>query len=127
MSHRIIRQRSFETVRYYRMEFLRGDGDGGFSFDCDAKGKVDVSKLQDLAKANYAACLAGTAGVGEGKVITYEREVRIPTLIRCECGETMALHSGWANACECGCEYNGSGQLLAPRCQWGEETGESFA
>jgi hypothetical protein len=29
--------------------------------------------------------------------------------------------------CEnCGTEYNGAGQILAPRYQWGEETGEQF-
>jgi len=27
--------------------------------------------------------------------------------------------------CECGRDYNMSGQLLAPRAQWGEDTGES--
>jgi len=45
---------------------------------------------------------------------------------RCECGETL-----WSNGpgrdfhCEkCGTEYNSGGQTLAPRSQWGWETGE---
>lgn len=42
----------------------------------------------------------------------------------CGCGRLVYLSSGWANACACGTEYNGAGQQLAPRCQWGEETGE---
>lgn len=31
----------------------------------------------------------------------------------------------FTNTCECGADYNMSGQMLAPRHQWGEETGES--
>jgi hypothetical protein len=42
----------------------------------------------------------------------------------CVCGRKVKLESSWANACECGQEYNGWGQALAPRSQWGWETGE---
>lgn len=43
------------------------------------------------------------------------------------CNAEVALSSGWANACpSCQTEYNGAGQRLAPRSQWGEETGEQF-
>ena len=47
-------------------------------------------------------------------------------VVRCHCGRAVDCDSGWSNACDCGTEYNGSGQQLAPRSQWGEETGESF-
>jgi hypothetical protein len=47
-------------------------------------------------------------------------------MIRCSCGSEMTLFDGWANECNCGTEYNGSGQRLAARRFWGEETGESF-
>jgi hypothetical protein len=66
---------------------------------------------------------------------TLKKEVRDPDTfqliepreIECHCGATVALSSGWANQCgKCQTEYNGSGQTLAPRSQWGEETGESF-
>lgn len=44
-----------------------------------------------------------------------------------QCKTEVVLDSGWANECEkCGTEYNGSGQRLAHRSQWGEETGEKF-
>lgn len=44
--------------------------------------------------------------------------------IKC-CGEWL-LCSGFTNTCSnCGSDYNMSGQQLAPREQWGEETGES--
>jgi hypothetical protein len=47
---------------------------------------------------------------------------------KCErCGRVVELY-GFTNTCEgCGADYNMSGQLLAPREQWGEETGEPLA
>ena len=45
----------------------------------------------------------------------------------CYCGSSVSLDSWWANTCQnCGTEYNGAGQRLAPRSHWGEETGEVF-
>ncbi|MFJ8247337.1 hypothetical protein [Peribacillus asahii] len=50
-----------------------------------------------------------------------------PKKITCEeCGSKVELYSSWANECSCGTEYNGFGQRLAPREEWGYETGESF-
>ena len=52
-----------------------------------------------------------------------------PHVIECVCGASVALWSSWANHCDgnfCDQEYNGSGQALSPRSQWGEETGETF-
>lgn len=47
---------------------------------------------------------------------------------KCECGAEVELHDSWSNDChKCGREYNMSGQELAPRNQWGEETGEKFS
>ena len=46
-----------------------------------------------------------------------------------KCGKTITINTGaFTNPCEndfCDADYNWSGQLLAPRSQWGEETGES--
>jgi hypothetical protein len=47
--------------------------------------------------------------------------------IECKaCGREVLLYDSWANTCDCGAEYNGFGQRLAPRSQWGDETGEVF-
>ena len=55
-----------------------------------------------------------------GRRLTY----RVIQCGHCKKGE-IELSSGWANSCPvCETEYNGSGQMLAPRSQWGEETGE---
>ena len=46
--------------------------------------------------------------------------------IKC-CGQWL-LCAGFTNTCgECYTDYNMSGQVLAPREQWGEETGESVS
>lgn len=53
-----------------------------------------------------------------------------PLTMRCDCGKTLHFESrpGADIDCgRCGLEYNSSGQLLAPREQWGEETGETAA
>lgn len=52
----------------------------------------------------------------------------MPKTIKCDvCKQEIELVSGWANECHsCGTEYNGFGQKLAPRSEWGWETGEDF-
>lgn len=52
---------------------------------------------------------------------------RIPAIGECACCFRPVVLSGFTNSCPCGADYNGSGQLLAPREQWGEETGEHIA
>lgn len=48
---------------------------------------------------------------------------RNPKVIRCSCGREVVCQ-GFTNTCDCGADYNWSGSRLAPREQWGEETGE---
>jgi len=45
---------------------------------------------------------------------------------RCSCGRNVLLDS-FTCPCDCGRDYNQSGDLLAPREQWGEETGEHWS
>lgn len=53
------------------------------------------------------------------------RWVRGHVDVKC-CGHWLRC-DGFTNTCgACGADYNGSGQQLAPRSQWGEETGESL-
>jgi len=46
--------------------------------------------------------------------------------IECGCGREVECYA-FTNTCDCGREYNHAGQRLAPRSQWGEETGETAA
>jgi hypothetical protein len=50
---------------------------------------------------------------------------RIP-VVRCDCGDEVECRN-FTNTCDhCGADYNISGSRLAPREQWGEETGEHW-
>ena len=49
------------------------------------------------------------------------------TLALCPCGHGLTL-AGFTNTCDgCDRDYNSSGQELAPREQWGADTGESVS
>jgi hypothetical protein len=52
-----------------------------------------------------------------------EREV---TVVKCDCGDKVWCPE-FTQTCSCGADYNMSGQRLAPRDQWGEETGEHWS
>lgn len=45
--------------------------------------------------------------------------------VRCDCRRKV-ICSGMSTTCDCGRDYNWNGDLLAPRNQWGEETGEHW-
>jgi hypothetical protein len=45
--------------------------------------------------------------------------------VECHCGAKVECHH-FTNTCKCGADYNWDGDLLAPRRQWGEETGEDW-
>ena len=52
-----------------------------------------------------------------------ERDVNV---VKCDCGQPVWCIE-FTQTCSCGKDYNMSGQLLAPRSQWGEETGEHWS
>ena len=51
-----------------------------------------------------------------------ERKIKV---VICDCGEDVECHD-FTNTCQCGADFNMSGHRLAPRSQWGEETGEHW-
>ena len=111
---KIIERREFHVTRHNQIEFE------GFAFDCDENGNVDESKLQPLALENYRKCIAS----GErGELESWEHSFSSPAVGECSCGRHVTL-ANFTNTCECGADYNWAGQGLAPRAQWGEETGE---
>lgn len=51
---------------------------------------------------------------------------KITPVVMCSCGENVLCPS-FTNTCDkCGTDYNFNGNMLTPREQWGEETGESW-
>lgn len=125
---RIISHRSIETHVSYRLFFEWADSRGaGFSFPCDENGKVN-EVLQPAAQENLRKCLSnGFEGrqIHDRGIQRSESTHRVPAVGKCDCGRKVTLDS-FTNTCDCGADYNMSGQCLAPREQWGEETGESW-
>ena len=104
------------------------DPSAGFSFDCDRHGNVDTSEMSELGIENLNACLAGTNSTVADGIVDRSYSYRAPTVIRCQCRRGEVALDGFTNTCDrCGRDYNMSGQVLAPRSQWGEETGESLS
>lgn len=120
---RIVSRREHKTHVSYRHQFSRTDCPGaGFSFDCTADGTL--LNMNPDANRNYQDCLTRSDLIDDG-IIKSERDYWEPAVGLCdECGNQVRL-SRFTNTCSCGADYNMSGSRLAPREQWGEETGES--
>lgn len=123
-----LRHREHRTSTEYARHFEWRDTPGaGFSFPCDAQGNIFALE-HAAAQGNLAACLDGTFDVIDRGIETYEHHYWEPGAIRCDvCQAEVVLEDSFLNPCTCGADYSGTGQLLAPREQWGEETGESLA
>jgi hypothetical protein len=120
---KIISERHEDVLIEYWHEFEYPDKPGcGFCFDCDADGKPILTN--DDARRNYEECITGknrTINKGIRKIV---RRFMEPAVLECDCGEHIRLQD-FTNTCDnCGADYNLFGQLLAPREQWGCETGE---
>jgi hypothetical protein len=150
---RIIKRREHHEESSYLLTFEYADSPGsGFSFPCHQDGKVKVDNLSELGRKNYVACMQGRVSVirgtqydrdnepipGTGKVFMaevlragvqeYKHAWSSPAIGECNhCGEEVLL-SGFTNECRgCNTDYNSSGQELAPRECWGEDSGESVS
>ena len=115
-----------KEIKYYLDFDWIGRSDGGFSFRCDSDGVVDVEKLNRGSLESWNKCHDGTYKVGPPHISKVVHEWVEPAVGECVCGAKVQLE-GFTNTCEqCGRDYNNSGSLLAPRSQWGIETGESL-
>jgi hypothetical protein len=120
----IIQPRGTVENTYYTIEVDRiGEPGCGFSFDCDQHGNVkDGKRRHQISKLKEKSNLYHYRGVVAHKTRWTQHAIG-----RCACGEAVEL-SAFTNTCsQCGRDYNMSGQELAPRSQWGEETGEHWA
>lgn len=118
-----------EEVYFERAFWYVGHRNWGYSFKCDEKGVVDTSKLNPGQLASYESCLTGTINGSPVYDAGVQRHVNYwvePMVGLCRCGESVYLDN-FTNTCACGRDYSMSGQLLAPREQWGEETGEHWS
>jgi hypothetical protein len=127
---KIIKDKEYGTSISYAHEFRMAKSPGqGFSFNSDPSGNVTLNS--PAAKRNYEFCLKGENDRGE-KIInlgikTRTHDYRLDAVGECACGNEVTL-SQFTNTCDkCNTDYNMSGQRLAPREQWGEETGENLS
>jgi hypothetical protein len=99
-----------------------------YSFPCTWDGQIYPLK-NELAEANLQKLLTDGMGgtyTSKPEVRTWKHSYTIAAQWRCDCGAIVYI-AGRDETCErCGADYNASGQRLAPRSQWGEETGETY-
>lgn len=127
MAKFIKRSKLVETVSYTRCFNYKGHDGWGFGFPSDENGNVDKASLNPAALENYEKCLTGTVDdreVTDAGVRKSVNRYREPAVIECACGKQVTLDHDGAECDRCHLTYNLSGQTLAPREQWGEETGE---
>lgn len=124
---KIIRPSEYVENVYYNREFRwRNTSGAGFGFPCDEHGNLEPLTNPD-AQRNYEMCLSSPDKLIDHGVQRYVSHYREPAIGLCDCGTEVVL-DGFTNTCEnCQADYNSAGQRLAPREQWGEETGESLA
>ena len=123
---KIITPRQRKEEVHYEREFEWRDMPGaGFGFPCNKQGVVDIANMQPAGVENYRKCLKGEHNVIDKGIRSWTNKWTEPAVAECECGHHITLDS-FTNTCsKCGADYNFGGQRLAPREQWGEETGET--
>lgn len=125
---KMLSERQIHHDTFYLKTFTIKNIGAGYSFNCNEKGEIDTEGMNPAAKENYEYCLAGCNERGEiikpGGVRKSEHTWIEEAIGECDCGTEVEL-GHFTNTCEnCGADYNSSGQQLAPRSQWGMETGE---
>lgn len=132
-----IQEKHTETFPKFFRAFLLEDGTE-LLFEVDQEGYLHGHdwetdrKLVSLDTARrYQACLSGIDEQGrtvrDCGLKRAEMRVTYPKMGHCTCGEWVELSNNFTNTCDCGADYDSSGNLLTPRWQWGEETGEHWS
>ena len=124
---KIISPRRTEEVTIHEYTFAwELDGWGsGFVFPCDASGNIKREEMKPAALENLRKCLDGTHDVHDLGPRSWSQTIVHAKIGQCGCGREVVL-DGFTCPCDCGLEYNSSGQKLAPREQWGWDTGEDW-
>jgi hypothetical protein len=123
---KLISKRERVCVTRHYLDYQWNDEPGsGFSFDCTENGLLLA--MAPEAVENFISCITGAYDVGYGGVKQDSWTYTNHAVIECiECRAHVSL-SGFTNTCcECGADYSMDGSRLAPREQWGEETGEHW-
>jgi hypothetical protein len=118
------------VVSFSRVFDYEGEDGWGFAFPCNEQGEALPDQYHDSWSGNWAACITGTVDgrkVVDRGIRRNEHRYWEPGMLRCQCGAEVVIDMLMTNTCErCGRDYNSFGQLLAPREQWGWDTGETL-
>lgn len=121
---KIIKQRIEHQSVEYSIQYHDKDGET-YEFVCDSKGEVIESVLNSRGLESWNYC-KNNPDVTKGEIRDIETFWVEPPVGICWCGNQVVLQE-FTNTCSrCGNDYNSSGQQLAAREQWGEETGEHW-
>lgn len=122
---KIIKERTLENIVSYKKEY--GDSEKEslyFSFDCDENGNINLDLLHEDAIKNLKEIEQGIKFINGIKiellgVKRYEQDVFYDAVGICEvCEDKVTLSDPMTNTCDCGAEYNRSGQRLEHRSLW---------
>jgi hypothetical protein len=123
--NRILREKQRVTVTHHQIWFPVYSPGHGYGFDCTHDYVVDLESLNAAARENYEMCMSKYSDIMQKKswdTLEWESGEML-----CDCGQKLKMYRPGADIdCDrCHRSYNSFGQLLAPRSQWGEETGET--
>ncbi len=124
----IIKELEFREEVTFTRDFFESSRLGGYSFPCNEAGEplnLNPASLEAWAQCTAPIRIGRFAKLSDCGVTRHERDIREPAIGRCTCGREVILDA-FTCPCDCGRDYNSSGQLLSPRSQWGEETGEHW-
>jgi hypothetical protein len=123
---KFVRKESRTQHVEYRYTFRwANDRGSGFGFECDARGNIFALTKEQADNLKMCRDRVADGGMIDEGVAKYQWIVNDPAIIECvRCSKNVTLH-GFTNTCICGADYNLSGQLLADRKDWGDETGET--
>jgi hypothetical protein len=125
---KIIKQEIEHEEYEYHLEYESKNNESTYSLPCNSDGRLLKCQMSPCALANYEHCVNPVSNIICTGIKKYTSRHIEPAIARCCCGRSITLESSWSNSCEnCGREYDKNGNQLAPRSQWGEETGEYFS
>ena len=127
----------------YRHEFqeIGKEWGTGFTFPCFADGSLPAQRADGKG---YFESVKNDSKYRDEGVVQHTRSFNEAAVIRCrgrlkikrgnrfveyvDCNNEVSLDNVMTNTCEkCHSNYNSSGRKLAPRSQWGWDTGESLS
>ena len=120
-------------VESFEMSFEYKNHPGaGYGFECNSAGVIKTALMNPEGIKSLEFCMAGgdeSDPILPGKLRDCSYSYMANGSCECpRCHVKVWLSDAFWNTCDnCGADFDGNGNMLAPREQWGEETGECLA